>query len=600
MDTEADGNGSTPPAPQSINPAARRRRRINYTGAVPQLEQPASIPAPAVGFLVEMSDIDKEIAWHYAQIALLKAKRNAIAPIRRLPNELMIRILTIVAVESDTLFNLKWTKLMYVCRHWYGLSLAAQPLWAFVDLQWRGGLERLYGQLDRSGVAPLTLKMDLHKSTHYYIEIIFQHSERICELQLGGESQQVYEVIGRLTSYKFPILYSLSLNASLHLDQLQEDTVRDIPEAVLSGGLPSLRELKLDSIGFSWTSLSGLTALALTNCPDSSTTPPRTFHGLLDMLSACPQLHTLRLEITIPPPLPDQLYATVELPALIWLFLREPVVSCEMLLNHLRIPPMAAIQLLPLGVRTGVDIRGLLVPIRRHMRTIRTRTPVMFKISRPGLAYCTMTVCVDTAPRNFIDYGSPDCPLSLNCHPRTETTLREIVRKVLKAFPSESITHLEGRDGFNVRSMTWRTVIQLLPALDTIYLQLNTGGESCIDALLDIETRDPEHQTFPLVRRLHIRLVRLERETEPLAALLNILEQFLQKLRANGNSLGVLEFDDGFYILGARENILERLVPMVDEVVWNGQVYDPVKRREKLEKWHAERQAMMVELGLEV
>ncbi|KAF7360993.1 F-box domain-containing protein [Mycena sanguinolenta] len=548
MDTETDGNSFPPPPSPSINSFRALvfvLLRYSHSNSFS-----ASIPAPAAGFVKEMSDIDKQIAWHYAQIALLKAKRNAIAPIRRLPNELMIRILTIVAVESDTLFDLRWTKLMYVCRHWHGLALAAQPLWAFVDIQWRGGLERLYGQLDRSGAAPLTLKMDLDKSTPYYLEIILEHSERIRELQLGGESQQVYKLIGRLTSYKFPILSSLSLDASRHLDQLQEDIVRDIPEAILCGGLPSLRELKLDSIGFPWTSLSGLTILALTSCLDSSATSARTFHGLLDMLSSCPQLQTLRLEITIPPPLPDQLYATVELSALAWLFLRERVVSCEMLLNHLRIPPTAAIQLLPLGVRAGVDIRALLVPIRRQMRTIGTRTPVMFKISRPTALYCTMTVCVDTAPRTFIDYDSPDCPFSLDCRPRTETTLREILRKVLKAVPSESITHLEGRDGFEVRSVTWRAAIELLPSLDTIYLQLNPGGTNCINALLDIETRDPEHERFPLVRRLHIRLVRLEREIEPIVTFLNALEEFLQKCRANGNSLGALEFDDRFYMLG--------------------------------------------------
>ncbi|KAJ6470921.1 hypothetical protein C8R45DRAFT_937079 [Mycena sanguinolenta] len=48
-----------------------------------------------------MSNIDKELAWHYDRIALLKARRNPLAPIRRLPNELMIRIFTIFAVESD-------------------------------------------------------------------------------------------------------------------------------------------------------------------------------------------------------------------------------------------------------------------------------------------------------------------------------------------------------------------------------------------------------------------------------------------------------------------------------------------------------------------
>ncbi|KAJ7787338.1 hypothetical protein B0H14DRAFT_2629514 [Mycena olivaceomarginata] len=59
--------------------------------------------------------IDEEIVWHYAKMDLLKAKRNAMAPIFSLPNELMTRVITIFAVDSNTLFNLKWTKLMRVC-----------------------------------------------------------------------------------------------------------------------------------------------------------------------------------------------------------------------------------------------------------------------------------------------------------------------------------------------------------------------------------------------------------------------------------------------------------------------------------------------------
>ncbi|KAJ7238259.1 hypothetical protein B0H12DRAFT_98813 [Mycena haematopus] len=556
-----------------------------------------------MGFEAEMSDIDKEIAWHYTQIASLKAKRNAIAPIRRLPNELMIRILIITAVESNTLFNLKWMKLMYVCRHWHDLALEAQPLWAFIDTQWRGAgaFSRLFGQLKRSGAAPLTLKTKFPESSSYYIDAILEHSERIRDLQLGGESQQVHELIAKLTDYKFPLLFSLSLDASLYLDRLPEDLVRDLPEALLVSGLPSLRELTLNTIAFPWTSLSGLTELALTECHDSSTTLPQTFHGLLDMLASCPQLHTLKLEIIIPPPLPDQLYATVELPALTWLYLRDPVISCELLLNHLRIPATAAIQLLPLDVRSGADVRGLLVPIHRHLRAIGARTPMLFKIARPGLSYCTMTMCNDTAPRTFMDYDSPDCPFSLNCHPSMETTLRQILRKVLKAIPTESITHIDGRDGYDVGPVTWRAVMLLLPALDTIYLQLNTGAVKCVGALHEIESLDPQHQTFPHLRHLHIRLIRVDAATELIVVLLNALEEYLQKCCTSGNSLKTLEFEDAFHVLAGHESSLERFFSIVTgEILWNGVIFDPIKRREALAKWEAERQAMAAELGIEI
>ncbi|KAJ7764940.1 hypothetical protein B0H16DRAFT_1310474, partial [Mycena metata] len=67
------------------------------------------------------------------QIFVLKAKRNSMAPICTLPNELMTRILTTYAIDLN-IFELKWAKIMYVCRHWYELALAAQSLWGFIDL----------------------------------------------------------------------------------------------------------------------------------------------------------------------------------------------------------------------------------------------------------------------------------------------------------------------------------------------------------------------------------------------------------------------------------------------------------------------------------
>ncbi|KAJ7112114.1 hypothetical protein C8R44DRAFT_582820, partial [Mycena epipterygia] len=66
------------------------------------------------------------------QIALLKAKRNSLPPISSLPNELLTRIFTIYAVESDTLGNLEWAKIMYVCHRWHDVVLVAQPLWAVI------------------------------------------------------------------------------------------------------------------------------------------------------------------------------------------------------------------------------------------------------------------------------------------------------------------------------------------------------------------------------------------------------------------------------------------------------------------------------------
>ncbi|KAJ7898648.1 hypothetical protein B0H14DRAFT_175456 [Mycena olivaceomarginata] len=573
------------------------------TGSPPSPQSSVQrVPIPITPF-EEMSDIDDEIAWHYAQIALLKAKRNAIAPIRRLPNELVVRILTIYAVESDALFDLKWTKVMYVCHHWHALALAAQQLWAFIDLQRHGPgtLHRLFVQLERSGVAPLNLKLNFRDSS-YYVAIILDHSERIRKLEVGGDFEYVYELIAKLPDGNFPILCSLSLDASYSPQEPQEPW--GLPEAFFEGRLPNLRELTLESIPVPWTALSCLTTLALTQCNDSSISLPPTFHGLLDMLASCPQLRTLKLDLMIPPPMPEQIYVTVDLPALSWLYLlSDPITSCETFLKHIRIPPATSIQILPLGLLTGADARAILVPIRRHLRSPGARRPLLFHITRTIASYCTMSVFGDTAPHDFLDHASMRCPLSFGCHPRTEGALRQILTKVLKAIPTESITHLDAYAGYNLGAVTWKIIIKLLPALETIYLLGNTGAVNCVRALGEIQAQDNQIQrrTFPHIRRLHIRILRPEAGSDTIVLLLTALEEYLQLCSADGNLLQALEFEDRYHVLAGRQERLESLFPLLaGGIRCNGVVYDPIQRKEALAEWEAERLAFAAEYGIEI
>ncbi|KAJ7664990.1 hypothetical protein B0H17DRAFT_854991, partial [Mycena rosella] len=66
------------------------------------------------------------------QISVLKAERNALPPIHRLPNELLTMVLDMYAVGSESLSTLEWTKTMLVCRRWHDLALAAHALWGHI------------------------------------------------------------------------------------------------------------------------------------------------------------------------------------------------------------------------------------------------------------------------------------------------------------------------------------------------------------------------------------------------------------------------------------------------------------------------------------
>ncbi|KAJ7720047.1 hypothetical protein B0H16DRAFT_1739075 [Mycena metata] len=544
------------------------------------------------------------------------------APICVLPNELMARILTIYAAETDTLFNLKWSKVMYVGRHWHELARAAQSLWSFIDLVWHGSYETLYNQLRHSGVAPLTIKLALGEYAQY-TDIILDECERISSLlvttrisylDVSGTSQYVYELIGKLPECRLPILRSLSLDPSYKRDELPPNIVEAIPPVLFEGILPSLRELKLKSVAFPLGSLSGLTSISLTECLDISAGLPSiaSFRGLLEMLGSCPELSTLKLELTTPEPIPQQSYPTVDLAALTWLQLREDVTLCTALLKHVRFPPTTSVHVLPSGVFNGMDIRELLVPLHKHARSPGAPALPLLQIDchpygtdSRNISYCTMALFTDTQLHDFLERSQAHCPFSLNSHPSTEVALRQIVAKVLKAIPGHLITHLDARNMSYPGEVSWKTILKLLPALETGYLRVNESAVPCVHALTQIEGLQQQRENFPRIQRLQVLIMphtKSESENNMVDEFLAALGQYFTVCKGNETPFEVLDIEDPRYALSQteRQAQLERLFPLMgDRLLWNGQVYDPVKRREKLAKRKAEWKALAEKYGLD-
>ncbi|KAJ7469718.1 hypothetical protein FB451DRAFT_1136359, partial [Mycena latifolia] len=437
----------------------------------------------------QMNTIDTEIAWnyaqiswHYAQIAWLKATRNTIAPIFRLPNELLSRILTIYAVDSDSLFNLRWTDIIYVCRHWRDLALAAHPLWSFIDICWTPmtrKLCRLHEQLRRSGLAPVTLKIAFCDSPTI-VQSILANSERIYALELTGEAQQVHNFIVSLPNHRFPILSSLLLEPNHKRDELPGGVLASFPQSALEGGIPNLRALRLTEISLPWSSLRGLETLSLTKCNDTSSQPLPTFASVLEMLGASPQLQSLRLDRVISPPLYNQDYPCLELPMLTSIRIDDDVTACTALLNHLWFPPTTTMLIYPTHVNTGADVRELLIPLRKQIRAAAAPTIGLLAIQCHGTESLVISAHHEASQPELLNR---DPPLLLTSSPHTENALRQIMSKIIKAIPFEYITHLDARLAPHPTPASWRTALKLLPALEMVYLMSHNGAASFLRAL---------------------------------------------------------------------------------------------------------------------
>ncbi|KAJ7119313.1 hypothetical protein C8R43DRAFT_1112450 [Mycena crocata] len=541
----------------------------------------------------EMSSLDAEIEWHYAQIALLKAKRNSLAPISSLPNELLCQIFIIHAVETDTLFNLKWTQIMHVCHRWHDLAMATQPLWAFIQMGYRPDtISRFFKQLDLSGAAPITLKFEAFEA--YYTGSILANSGRIQGLEAHGEAKEVYELIHSLPEADFPILSFLDFDPTYKL--------------------PKLQELTLDSVALPWRSLRGLTSLRLTSCGDS-TSLPHTFDVVLAALGACPHLRTLTLEKCLPPPLTEQAYPTLDLSGLTWISLRDNATTCAVTLNHLRFPSTTSVHVFPYGVRTGPDVSEVLIPIRKHLRAPAAPAPRLVLIEgsvSPGSSHYMTSLFHETTQPNHINTSKASCPFLINSHPLNEAELRRIMTKIFKAIPFESITHLDAQVT-TMSSASWKTALKLLPALEAVYMvQMEDMTASFCGALEQIEQLDPAHQTFPRIRRFVLRVFSRNRmramygDEEPgepedfLALVLTPLQIYLRPAFDNGNALEVLELDDRDRVLMKRERELDEIFSLVgDRMVWNKMVYDPVKRKADRAAWEVARREFAMKHGIE-
>ncbi|KAJ7758718.1 hypothetical protein B0H16DRAFT_1416183 [Mycena metata] len=147
--------------------------------------------------------------------------KSIVAPIRRLPPELLIEIFDLCGHPSAADLNL--LPVSQVCSYWRRIAVGTPSLWSHLDLDvklWRSSgltsrtlLARLDSSLQRGGNVPLTLQVDLQRDDPYDINIVktlVKYAPRWRHLHFSGE----LESFAFLTSVTpdLPLLDSLSIS----------------------------------------------------------------------------------------------------------------------------------------------------------------------------------------------------------------------------------------------------------------------------------------------------------------------------------------------------------------------------------------------------
>jgi hypothetical protein len=223
---------------------------------------------------------------------VLRSRRNSLAPISRIPPEILATIFGHI-VENKT--SRKYQKrpacliVTHICRHWREVALECPSLWAFISwnsARWVGIC------LERSKKAPLvflnTVKYNLARDS---LQQALSQLPRIKVLRLPLFSSDVDRVLDYLSSQPAPLLQSFKFSvAGPHRN------LRTISDAIFQGQAPLLRRLKLINCRFSPTSciFSGLRILYVKEVESTS------ISELLPALRRMPALEQLTLAKELP------------------------------------------------------------------------------------------------------------------------------------------------------------------------------------------------------------------------------------------------------------------------------------------------------------
>jgi F-box-like len=333
--------------------------------------------------------IDDEINALEESIRASKYRRNALAPISRLPPETLVAIFSFLSSSAfdEGVGYLEWLRVTHVCRRWRETALNFPHLWSRIN----------FTTLTTAGIAELPARA---KMTPLYWEAIatswsgehFDAFERQLEihifhtrhLRLSGKFQTVLE---RLVS-PAPALEYLALSNSSARFYLPSQIV--VHDTLFNCTAPKLTSLQLVGCEFSWKSrlFKGLQTLEIRS-PSEAARP--TLEDWLDAFNEMTQLETLVLDSGIPfSPLSDILEPrrAVTLPSLTQFDITSSAEECACALSHLTLPALTLLRVQSKSYNHEGNDVGILIPhIARNACGPQDFSPLQSIVVRGGITH---------------------------------------------------------------------------------------------------------------------------------------------------------------------------------------------------------------------
>ena len=345
--------------------------------------------------------IDDELKSLEKSAQALKFRRNALAPISRLPPETIATIFTFLSLPGDCVQILAgeeqgdfaWLRVSHVCHRWREIALNQPRLWSHIDFTTLT-VEGVTEVLSRSKMAPLELHANLCRVRwerarfDTFQEQLAAHVSHTCRLNVIAKSSDLQTIVDQLVS-PAPALERLMLIVNNKVRPLGSPARAVMPPNLFDGSAPRLSHLQLNHCDISWASplLKNLRLL------DLHTLSPGARPSLGVWLNAMSQMLKLEtLVVHFATPMAPSVQTVVSHPArvithpsLTELYLVASASDCAFALAHLVLPALTSVHIDAISEHSEAhDVRTLIPYISRNAHGPQDVKPLQSMIISGG------------------------------------------------------------------------------------------------------------------------------------------------------------------------------------------------------------------------
>jgi hypothetical protein len=346
--------------------------------------------------------IDAELKSLEKSARALKLRRNALAPISRLPPETIVIIFSFLSLPRDYVRlltgdeqdSLAWLRVSHVCHRWREIALNHPRFWSHIDFTTLT-LAGVAEVLSRSKMAPLELEANLScvqwevSRFAAFREQLVSHMSHTCRLSITAKSSDPQRTVGQLVG-PAPTLEWLSLiveDKDHRRVGIRSRTT--IPPNFFDGSAPRLSRLQLDHCDIGWTSplFRGLRILDIQTL--SLGARPK-LGEWLDAMDEMVKLETLVAQFATP--IAPIIVRSVQEPArvvthpsLAQLHLAGSASDCAFALAHLVLPALITVRIDAIAELSGADdVRALIPHFARNAHGSQDDEPLQSMIISGG------------------------------------------------------------------------------------------------------------------------------------------------------------------------------------------------------------------------